>query len=101
MNETTSISPQLTEDEIASIKDLAKYAQKHPYQVSEINLKGFRFLIHYARADKWFNGTMLFSPTWGHTHGVSGRDGDGLVESIQKQITESMVIFESGGLYGK
>ena len=73
--------------------------QKTPYLCKGIVVDGFAFLVHWDSKGKWFRATMMFTPEWGHTHGVTGRTKDSFFDEMVLEIQESKKIFTNGGKF--
>lgn len=73
--------------------------KKTPYLIKCTVVNGFAIHVYWNRNTELYCGTMLFNPSWGHSHGFCGDTEDKFFDEMTMEIEDAMIIFKSGGKY--
>lgn len=74
--------------------------QATPFLEKRTIVDGFDIHVYWDNVRNKFVGTMLFSPSWGHSHGIVGSDSkDKFFDSLVYEIEDAKKIFTNGGKY--
>ena len=81
------------------IYDIFSKARRHPMVEFRFIYDGFAFHVLYHSTRQWYEGVILYSPKWGHTHHFYGDTPKSFFDSMESLIKDSRDVFTNGGHY--